>query len=182
MLSASIVGTALGLLGIVMHRWVPQAHLVGTLIVVGVAVTYGVAEFRGGVWPVPTRHWQVPRGWGRFGRVRYATLFGLLLGPGFFTIVPFVGYYLLLINCVLTVNVWYGTAAMALFGATRAAPLVLAPLFFQLRGQAYTFESAVVLNEWFVTLHTRLEWLRGAVLFAVAGSAVATGLRWLMSY
>jgi hypothetical protein len=157
----------------------PPLYLAISIVVVGIAIMYGFAELRAVIWPVPTRHWQIPREWGRYGRPRFATVFGLILGAGFFTVINFIGYYLLLANCILIADPLHGSMLMATYGAARAAPLILAPLSFWIRRRTYTFETAVAVNEWFVELDYRLAWLRASVLFAFAGSVLVSALNWL---
>lgn len=146
-------------------------------LLVGLAVAYGLAELSGGTLPVPTGHWQVPRHWGAYGQPAFALAFGVLLGAGFATIVPFIGYYVLLGRCTLAADPAWGAAIMALFGATRTLPLLVAPLIARARGRVYTFAEAVAVNDWLDSANCRLRWLRAAALLATAGVLAAGGLR-----
>lgn len=172
--SAGLVGTLLGALGASLDAARPLALSIIAGVSVVIATAYGVAEVRGITWPVPSRHWQVPRRWGRSGRPLFASAFGLLLGPGFFTFVTFVGYYLVLAACILAADPRRGCVLMAVYGATRTLPVLIAPLVAWGRGQIYAPESALAVNDWIESLEPRLGWLRANVLFAAAGAALAT--------
>lgn len=174
--SAAAVGGVCGALGALFLTWAPSLHIAIWSLVAGVATIYGFAGLRGVKWPVPTRHWQVPSDWGQHGQPLFALAFGLILGAGFFTFITSIGYYLLLAICVVAADPVRGSMLMAMYGAARAAPVILTPLALWLGGQTYTFETAVQANEWFACINRRLVWLQAAVLFAVAGSAIAVGL------
>lgn len=171
--SAGIVGGICGGIGVLLMSRAPMLRPVLWGLIMVVAALYGVAELRGEPAPVPTRHWLVPRNWGRFGKARYALAFGLLLGAGFFTLVTFVGYYLILGTCVAIADPIYGVALMAIFGAIRAAPVALAPLIYWVRGRRYSFELAAEVNDWLMRIELRIPTLRTITLFSVAGSALA---------
>lgn len=172
-ISAGIFGALTGAFGALLTTIAPMSPHILWALTIGIATAYGVAELRGVRLPVPSRHWQVPRVWGARGRTFHATAFGLLLGPGFFTIINFVGYYVLLIWCVLTANPLYGGALMALFGAIRAVPVVLIPLVSKVRRQSVSHGSAVTINNRLVAAHRHLRWLRAVALLAVASLGIA---------
>jgi len=172
-MSAGILGTLAGAFGALLTTIAPMSPHILWALTAGIATAYGVAELRGVHLPVPSRHWQVPRVWGARGRTFHAAAFGLLLGPGFFTVINFIGYYILLIWCVLTASPLYGGVLMALFGAIRAAPVVLIPLISKMRRQSVSYGSAVTINNRLVTTHRHLRWLRTVLLLAVASLGIA---------
>jgi hypothetical protein len=55
----------------------------------------------------------------------YHIAFGVILGMGWLTIVPFASYYLLVIALVMVGNVTLAVVAMVVFGITRSVPFVL---------------------------------------------------------
>jgi hypothetical protein len=103
----------------------------------------------------------------------FATAFGLVLGAGFFTVINFIGYYLLLASCFLAANPAHAGMLMVVYGMGRAAPVLGAPLASWMRGHVYTSDTAVAVANWFVSLYPRLAWFQAAVLFMVAVSTFA---------
>lgn len=166
-----------GAVGALFARAIPVLPLTLRFVVIGVAAAYGIAAVCGARWPVPTRHWQVPRAWGRHGKARFAVIFGAILGAGFFTVVNFIGYYLLLLICISSADPWRAGAVMVTYGASRAVPLVLAPLVFWIRGKHYTPEMADALTWQFKVRDTGMALPRAAVLLALVGSLIAQA-RW----
>lgn len=170
------VGVLAGVMGRLLVSPTSAVHVALWIGVALVALLYEGRELRGWPLPVPTRHWQVPKHWGQYGEPFYAAAFGVILGAGFFTFVTFIGDYLLLLLCFLFANPLQGGMLMAAFGLARAAPILLAPLICWLRRSPYSFEAASALNYRLKVIDPQMAWLRAGALFAVAGSALATGL------
>lgn len=150
--------------GIVKSIWIAIAF---------VSVGYGVSESRKLRWWVPTRHWLVPRRLGTYGSPAFEVIFGLFLGPGFFTIIPFIGYHLLILLCIVTGNAWTGALVMALFGAARSLPVLAAPVVYAMRKKRYTHETAAEVNRWFDWFEQRMQLVRVMALSSVAGMSIA---------
>jgi hypothetical protein len=89
-----------------------------------VALTYGASELFGLRLPLPSSPWRVPRQWMFHGSPFYELRFGLCLGLGFPTLVPFVGVYLLLTYCFLFMSVGQAIAVMVTFALCRVFPMV----------------------------------------------------------
>jgi hypothetical protein len=174
---AGVIGGLCGMIGTWVVAGRPALVWPLSALLVAFAVAYGLGELFGSALPVPTSHWQVPRHWEAYGRPAFALAFGVLLGAGFITVVPFIGYYLLLGRCALAANPVWGAAIMSFFGATRALPLLIAPLIARVQGRPYTFDRAVTLNGWLGRTNRRLKWLRAAALLATAGVLITGGLR-----
>jgi hypothetical protein len=175
-ISAGLVGGIVGALGTLLVARAPSLPRAIWGLVAGTATIYGLAELQGTKWPVLTRHWEVPKQWGRYGLPFFAAAFGLILGTGFFTFNTFIGYHLLLIICFLTADPMYASILMAVYGAARAGPVFFAPLISWVRGQTYSYEIAMAANSWLLRTDQQLAWLRAIVLFAVAGLALATSV------
>lgn len=104
---AGVIGGLCGMIGTWVVAGRPALVWPLSALLVAFAVAYGLGELFGSALPVPTSHWQVPRHWEAYGRPAFALAFGVLLGAGFITVVPFIGYYLLLGRCALAANpVW----------------------------------------------------------------------------
>lgn len=176
MVSAGTVGVLCGALGGLLKTRVPSVYYTLAALIAGVATVYSFAELQGAKLPIPTRHWLVPKEWGQYGQPFFATAFGVILGAGFFTVINFIGYYLLLASCVMTAEPIQGSVVMAVFGAARTAPVLVAPLVSWMRGQTYSFETAVIANDWFIQVDPHMAQLRTGVLLAVAGSAIGSYL------
>jgi hypothetical protein len=101
---------------------------------------------------------------------------GMILGAGFLTVIPFIGYYLMLLSCIMIADPLHGSIVMGFFGAARAVPVILTPLFWWTFRYPPSLNMTAEANQWFTEVITRLGWLRVPVLFAVAGSALVAVL------
>lgn len=140
------------------------------------AAAYGLAELSGARWWVPSREWLIPRRWGRWGSPVFDILFGLFLGAGFFTIIRFVGYHVLLVICVLSRDPIKAAVLMGTFGATRAIPILALPLIGFLRNSRYDFNAAYEMHRHFTHLDRSLRSLRATVLLVIAGISLTAVL------
>lgn len=108
----------------------PPLAAVGTiaLISAGVGSTRLAAR-------LPTSTWQVPRSWARFGHTAFAAVFGGILGLGFVTVMPSIGFYTL-VAWALTAPRWHDVwPVFVAFGGARALLLPLIALRAQWRGE-----------------------------------------------
>jgi hypothetical protein len=118
--------TAWALLGFLLN--LPR---LGTAALFGIAaygVFYGFLATSGMEWlPAPSLKWQVPFGWvqGR-GPVRKALTWGSVLGPGFATINPYAGFWLLPLVAASVDNITTGIAVAAALGGIHAMGRTLA--------------------------------------------------------
>ena len=98
----------------------------GALLVVAalLAAAYGLHE--AGVWrlPHPERAWQVPNSWIMERPLLGAAAFGLILGAGVFTFIPFTSFYLLLIWELLAASPVAGAVLGGAYGLARALPVL----------------------------------------------------------
>lgn len=171
-ISAATVGAIYGALGVFLASEAPFLRIACIAILGAVAATYGAAELYGVTWWVPTRHWQVPKEYVRYGMPFYAAAFGLILGVGFLTFVTSVGYYLLIGICLLVGDPFRAALLMGVFGLARTVPVLLAPSLARAKGQPYTQASIVAFNNWIARTHQRFAHVRALVLLAVAGFAL----------
>ena len=170
--SATVVGVACAYAGLLFVRNGSNLSTALWTFVGCCAVAYGLAELAGARWWVPSREWLIPRRWGRWGSPAFDILFGLFLGAGFFTIIRFVGYHILLFICVLSRDPLKAALLMGTFGATRAMPILVLPLIGFLRNRHYDFSSAYEMHKHFTQLDRRLQSFRAIVLFAISGIAL----------
>ena len=126
--TGSLVGAgALAMVMASISALVPTSEAGTTsVLMVGLwAVLLGLRDARLLSFPLPQSHRQVPRRWGRAwsnGAASFA--YGVLLGLGVGTYILFGGLYLLLAWALLLPGVGVATA-LVLFGAARAAPILL---------------------------------------------------------
>jgi len=172
MLAALILGMALGTLGSVAKRHVPGAVTVLWTVATICAVIYAIRDLIGRTWPVPSRSWLVPRRWGCFGSPISDALFGASLGLGFVTVVPFIGFYLLLVMCVAYADVQRATTTMMTFALVRVFPIVFTPVTYYLTSGTYdSFVAREVNRRTTCILNSRpLLVVRAYVLFLAAGA------------
>ncbi len=140
-LGGTLVGVSVSLLGGLIRPWLP-----GPLVILALALlaaAYGLHEL--GRWhlPHPERAWQVPNEWIVQRPLFGAIAFGLILGTGLFTFIPFTSFYLLLAWQALLAPPALGAALGAAYGLARALPVLV--------GGWITWRGRPV-----VTVHTRL--------------------------
>jgi hypothetical protein len=107
-----------------------------------ISSVYAFGEIVGKPIPVPSRHWLVPREWAGLGAKAFSLLFGAVLGAGFFTIVPFVGFYIVVVGCAVLLDPLQSAAVLGSFGAMRGLPVVLAASAVQ-DGTSFTHEAPI---------------------------------------
>ena len=175
--SAGAIGGLSGAIGALVKNYCSSAQFLCFSYVLAItALTYGLAELFGLKCWVPTRHWLVPRRVGAYGAPRAEIVFGLLLGTGLFTVVTFIGYHLLLVNCFITASPVEGVVLMAVFGLARALPVLLVPASYWIVFGTYDFTMAREASSRLALIDQKLHSLRSLVLFAVAGSAISVAL------
>jgi hypothetical protein len=96
-------------------RWLPVL-----LATYATAVTAGVVRD----W-IPRSPWRVPQGWGRFPRSLHAALFGGVLGLGFLTAAPSVGFFVVLSWPAAANDALLAVMPALCFGLARASSLAL---------------------------------------------------------
>ena len=174
--SAGVLGALTGYLGAFLphHGSISTVLLWLTLTIA--ATAYGIAEIFKAGWHVPSRSWLIPRSWGSYGSPAFDILFGLFLGPGFFTIIPFIGFHVLLAVCLLSGDLLQGALLMGIFGVTRTLPILLIPIILTLKKKPYNFGSVYEAHKWFIWSNHKLRFVRITVLFAVSGTTLAIGI------
>lgn len=74
---------------------------------------------------VPQRHWQIPVSWVNKGTMRDMVVWGVILGAGIFTYIPFVTFYLTYVYIgffmVPSIGFWAGM----MYGVSRALPTMV---------------------------------------------------------
>jgi len=118
----ALLGALLGWLGAGLRGLVPFAALL--VVAALLAAAYGLHE--AGVWhlPHPERAWQVPNSWIMERPLLGAAAFGVILGAGVFTFIPFTSFYLLLIWELLTASPVAGALLGGAYGLARALPVL----------------------------------------------------------
>jgi hypothetical protein len=97
MVGASLLALLLGWVGQGIHALFPGLQAGWVIAVLGVmALIFALNELEIIKLPNPERGWLVPKEWQRSSRLTGNTLYGIVLGAGIFTFIPFSGFYLLL--------------------------------------------------------------------------------------
>ena len=160
----ALVGLAMAALGSGVYLVVPGATAAWPVLVVGVlALLYGLHEAQLLRLPHPERAWQVPNAWIRRWPIRGTALFGLILGTGLFTFIPFTSYYVVLAWEAGTGSLLLGTALGAAYGLLRGLPALVGGTLMLLNKHPLDF------NMWLIGHITAWHRTTGALLLAVAG-------------
>lgn len=97
MVGAGLLALVIGFAGQFLHALLPVIELGLAVAVLGfMALLLALHELNILRLPTPQNSWQVPQSWMRGGRMVGNTLYGLVLGAGVFTFIPFAGFYVLL--------------------------------------------------------------------------------------
>jgi sulfite exporter TauE/SafE len=154
--TAALFGAVLGFAGSQLFTQVPYVRTLLLISVAAASGVYGLAALVGVELQVPTGHWMVPRHWGGYGWNGGALLFGSALGLGLLTVIPFVGYYLVLAFCFLSHRTSIGAVTLGAFGLGRSLPILA------------TAVSAAVINRSVEGLSPRAAPSKLAVLHSIA--------------
>lgn len=163
---AALVALAAGLLGAGLRSLLPGIALEVAVAVLGVAaLLFALHELNIVRLPAPQVGWQVPASWMRRSRLLGTTLYGIVLGAGVFTFIPFAGFYLLL-ALELVAGAADLRAAVVLgmvYGIMRGLPAVLGGI------SMLRLQNPVPVSDWLIA---RLGWwhaLNALALLLVGG-------------
>ena len=125
---ASALALLLGLAGQGVRALLPALEVgwvVGTLGVV--SLVFALQELSFIKLPMPQIGWQVPKSWQKSSRLTGNTLYGIVLGAGIFTYIPFASFYLLLMWEMVAGAVSLQAAVLLgmTYGLFRGIPAVL---------------------------------------------------------
>jgi hypothetical protein len=173
-LTAALLGAGLGAVGQELASVLPALMPPLRVVLLCVATLYAFAEWIGRPLPVPQRTWQVPKGWGYVGPLGYSFAFGAVLATGVLTRIPYFGVHLMLGMAVLSSTPFLAAAALALFGAARAAPAALSAVLAATRhvDVALTTTQLAGLVE---AENPRVSCARILLLLVAAGSLMPSG-------
>ena len=121
-LSGALVGGLVAAIGGVAEHVLPAVVLFGLAGLLGLA--YGLHELGIFHLPHPEHKWQVPNEWIARRPLFGAVAFGLTIGAGVFTFIPFTSFYVLLAWELALGNVWAGALLGAAYGLARGLPVI----------------------------------------------------------
>jgi len=119
-LSSAAVGLTVGVGGL----FLKQAHLSVPWVIVSVlSITYGLREVGWLRLPIPQRAWQVPISWVHRHRYWGSLAYGLCIGLGYLTFIPFPGFYIWQLAVLILGDPLLGATIGGLYGLGRAMPV-----------------------------------------------------------
>lgn len=122
MLGGALLGAAMGSAGAGLRQVVPFATLAAGAAVL--AAAYSLHEAGWLRLPQPERRWIVPNAWIVRRPLLGAAAFGIILGAGVFSFIPFTSFYLLLAWEILVAHPAAGALLGAAYGLARALPVI----------------------------------------------------------
>ncbi|HKP53651.1 MAG TPA: hypothetical protein VJ183_13490 [Chloroflexia bacterium] len=131
--AGSIVGATalafvLGFVGQGLHALLPGIGVEWAVAVLGVAsLLYALHEINFIKLPNPQLGWLVPKVWQKHSYLLGHTLYGIVLGMGIWTFIPFTGFYILMAWEIVAGAVSLKAAVLlgVLYGAFRGLPAIL---------------------------------------------------------
>jgi hypothetical protein len=123
-LSGAVTGLALGALAVLADDVMPTWQV--ALALAPVVLVASVNQARGVMWPLPERRRQVPRRW-LFWPRRWVigAAFGATIGIGWLTYLQHAAAWAAAATLLLAPSITASAACGAIYGATRAAPMVI---------------------------------------------------------
>lgn len=123
MISGSLTGFLYTLLIFILFSWLP--FLIKMLVFISIVVLYLLNELKIIKIKTPQREWQIPASWVRGSTTKNMWVWGLVLGAGIFTYMPYVTFYLMYMYIGLFLNPTYGLLYGLIYGFSRALPTIL---------------------------------------------------------
>lgn len=166
MLGAALLALLLGLVGMGLRAIMPGIGYGWLVALFGVAaLVFALKELNIIKLPSLQIGWQVPQSWMRPSRALGNTLYGVVLGTGIFTFIPFASFYLLLMSymAVGAVSLEAGVALGLVYGFFRGMPAVAGGISI-LRGQ-----YPLPVSDWLLQRLGLWHAINGVVLMLVAG-------------
>ncbi len=161
--SGALVGALAGGGGMLLRTLVPFPVLLGAVALL--ALAYALHEWGVLRLPHPERAWQVPNAWAVRRPILGAAAFGVVIGTGFLTYIPFTSYYLVLGWEILLGQPLAGALVGAAYGLARALPVILGARVTLQGGQMADLHLGIM------QAGPRLHRLAGLVLLITAAAA-----------
>jgi hypothetical protein len=172
-ISGAATGVVANLLGMPLRQHA-QLNRYTWCAVAAAGIVYASADLLGKRLPVPSSRWQVPAAWSKFGQLVFGALFGAVLGTGVLTVVPYVGFYLLLVICGLQGQQYESALTLAVFGLARGAVVLGTAVFAAPAGTGCASEPITASDLLSRGLTVRTEALSRRLLRAVALTVFVT--------
>jgi hypothetical protein len=157
LLASSSVGVIVASIGL-MLKFV-QVNLPLWIVSI-LALGYGLKEFGLIKLPMPQKHWQVPISWINKRPIFGSFAYGLAIGTGFLTYIPYAGYYIWTALVLIIGSLKLGAFLGFMYGLGRALPIYLSGLT-KSSGNKDIFE----ISEFIYTKGQLWHRLSGALLF-----------------
>ncbi|HVF98667.1 MAG TPA: hypothetical protein VND68_02405 [Chloroflexia bacterium] len=163
---AALLALAVGLLGAGLRALLPGPGVELAVVALGVAaLLFALHELNVMRLPAPQVGWQVPASWMRRSRLLGNTLYGLVLGAGVFTFIPFASFYLLLALEFVAgaVDLRAAVALGMVYGLMRGIPAVLGGI------AMLRLRNPVPVSDWLMARLGRWHALNALALLLVGG-------------
>ncbi|MDQ3707679.1 MAG: hypothetical protein M3437_21090 [Chloroflexota bacterium] len=166
LVGAALTSLLVGLAGGWFYALSGRAALEASVVILGVAaLLFALHELNVVRLPAPQVGWQVPASWMRRSRLLGNTLYGLVLGAGIFTFIPFASFYLLLaLEFVAGAADLRAAVALGMvYGIMRGLPAVLGGI------SMLRLQNPVPVSDWLIARLGLWHALNALVLLLVGG-------------
>ena len=167
---AAIFGLAIGVTGMLLKGAIAlPGHEQTLVLLIGVmALSYAGHEFKFFRLPAPQSGWQVPERWKSELPAGWSSfLYGVGLGPGLFTAIPSTTFYVVIAWVLVNASPWFGVFCFLIYGAGRAAPILL---MFYLSEKKDAGELSRQASVWRPVIH-----ILGGLALCVMGMSLIAG-------
>lgn len=167
---AAIFGLVIGVIGMLLKDNIAlPGHQQTLVLLIGViALLYAGHEFEFFRLPAPQSGWQVPERWKSDLPAGWSSfLYGVGLGPGLFTAIPSTTFYVVIAWVLVSASPWFGVLCFAIYGAGRAAPILL---MFYLSEKKDAFPLSQQVSVWRPIIH-----IFGGLALCVLGMSLIAG-------
>lgn len=158
--SGSLSGFIITMIIFLFTFWVP--YLIKMILFLFLVLLFILHEFFLIKLNIPQRKWQIPSSWLKMTQTKNMIVWGIILGPGIFTYLPYTSFYILFLYIGFFMPPYYGLLFGLIFALSRTIPTLLLAILSKL-GWSNEYKMIDIIQSTKVINH----WMNGVVLLIV---------------